>query len=128
MWNKVAVVGASFAASRSLSVGSHITLEDEDYEVVGVLDTKASLAGRDDPSQTVYVPYQTARDRLFRNDGGGNFADVTVAAINEKGCARMRQEIRGPFDKPVVEQPSFTNNGTIEVASGTTTAPAARLP
>src|SRR5262249_34104339 len=34
---KVAVVGASFAASRSLGVGSHITLEDEDYEVVGVL-------------------------------------------------------------------------------------------
>jgi hypothetical protein len=35
---RVAVVGASFAASRGLSVGSHIALEDEDYEVVGVLD------------------------------------------------------------------------------------------
>src|SRR5947209_478699 len=43
---RVAVVGASFAASRGLSVGSHISLEDEDYEVVGVLDRMLTAPDR----------------------------------------------------------------------------------
>jgi AsmA protein len=33
------------------------------------------------------------------------FADVTVAAIDAKGCARVQQVIRGSFGKPVVEKP-----------------------
>jgi uncharacterized protein involved in outer membrane biogenesis len=35
----------------------------------------------------------------------GRFADVTVASINAKGCAMVRQTIRGPFGSPVVEKP-----------------------
>jgi AsmA protein len=33
------------------------------------------------------------------------FADVTVAAIDAGGCARVRQAIRGSFGKPTVEKP-----------------------
>jgi AsmA protein len=33
------------------------------------------------------------------------FADVTVAAVDADGCARMRQRLRGPFAAPVVENP-----------------------
>lgn len=36
----------------------------------------------------------------FVND---EFADVIVAVIDARGCATMRQRIRGPFQKPVVE-------------------------
>jgi len=34
------------------------------------------------------------------------FDDVTVALIDGKGCAKVRQKIRGPFRKPEVEKAS----------------------
>lgn len=34
------------------------------------------------------------------------FDDVTIALIDARGCARVKQKIRGPFRKPVVEKPS----------------------
>jgi len=37
----------------------------------------------------------------------GRFDDVTVALIDAKGCAKVRQKIRGPFQKPVVEKPNI---------------------
>lgn len=38
------------------------------------------------------------------------FDDVTVALIDVKGCAEAQQKIRGPFRKPVVEQPSVLSS------------------
>ncbi|MDH3383910.1 MAG: AsmA family protein [Deltaproteobacteria bacterium] len=35
------------------------------------------------------------------------FDDVTVAVVDGKGCATVRQRIRGPFRKPEVEKVSF---------------------
>ncbi len=35
------------------------------------------------------------------------FNDVTVAVVDGKGCARVRQKIRGPFRKPEVEKVSI---------------------
>lgn len=35
------------------------------------------------------------------------FDDVTVAIIDAKGCTKVRQKIRGPFQEPVVEKPSI---------------------
>ena len=32
---------------------------------------------------------------------------MTVALIDAKGCAKVRQKIRGPFQKPVVEKPNI---------------------
>ncbi len=40
------------------------------------------------------------------------FNDVTVAVIDGKGCATMRQKIRGPFRKPVVEKVSVLRSVT----------------
>ena len=34
------------------------------------------------------------------------FNDVIVAVVDEKGCATVRQKIRGPFGNPVVENAS----------------------
>jgi len=39
----------------------------------------------------------------FVND---QFVDVTMALIDAKGCAKVRQKIRGTFQNPVVENPS----------------------
>jgi len=35
------------------------------------------------------------------------FDDVTMAVIDAKGCAKVRQKIRGTFQNPVVEKPSL---------------------
>jgi AsmA protein len=35
------------------------------------------------------------------------FVDVTLALLDDKGCAEVLQKISGPFDKPLVEQPSI---------------------
>lgn len=35
------------------------------------------------------------------------FEHVTVALVDTRGCTRIRQKIRGPFRKPVVEKPNI---------------------
>ena len=40
------------------------------------------------------------------------FDDVTVALIDAKGCAKVRQRILGSFQKPVVEKPSLLSTLT----------------
>ncbi len=35
-----------------------------------------------------------------------NYDDVTVAFLDDKGCARVEQKIRGPFGKPSIEKPN----------------------
>jgi hypothetical protein len=35
------------------------------------------------------------------------FDDVTMALIDARGCAKVRQKIHGPFQKPVVEKPNI---------------------
>jgi putative ABC transport system permease protein len=69
---RVAVIGKTIAetfyGSAESAVGQRINLDGVGFDVVGVLFTKSSLAGRGNPAETVYVPYQTARTRLFRND------------------------------------------------------------
>jgi hypothetical protein len=55
------------------------------------------------------VALATPRNRLALRGGldlvHGSFADVTVAVVDAKGCATVRQAVRGPFAKPVVEKP-----------------------
>jgi AsmA protein len=43
----------------------------------------------------------------FVND---EFDDVTMALINSKGCAKVRQKIHGTFQNPVVENPNPLNS------------------
>ena len=55
------------------------------------------------------VAMATAKNRIALQGGldfvNGQFADVTVAVIDAKGCARVRQAIHGSFANPVVEKP-----------------------
>jgi AsmA protein len=56
------------------------------------------------------VAMATAKHRIALLGGidvaGGRFADITVALIDSKGCAQVQQKIDGPFNKPVMQQPS----------------------
>ncbi len=55
------------------------------------------------------VALATARNRIALQGEldfvNGRFADVTVAVVDAKGCAVVRQAIRGSFGKPTVEKP-----------------------
>ncbi len=68
---RVAMIGNKVAETllggTQNAVGQRITINGVSFEVVGVLTTKANVAGQSDPAEEVYVPYQTARSRLFRN-------------------------------------------------------------
>jgi putative ABC transport system permease protein len=80
---RVAVVGASFAASRGLSVGSRIKLEEETFEVVGVLDRMLTA-----PDRFVMVPIEDARaqwvakDRLLRTVIASGGVPLHAADLN----------------------------------------------
>ncbi|TMQ26373.1 MAG: ABC transporter permease [Candidatus Rokuibacteriota bacterium] len=80
---RVAVVGASFAASHGLRVGSALVLEDEPYEVVGVLERTLTA-----PDRFVIVPIEDARrqwiakDRLLRTVIASGAAAVNAADLN----------------------------------------------
>jgi AsmA protein len=55
------------------------------------------------------VAMATPKNRIALRGGldfvNGQFADVTVAVIDARGCAKVRQAIRGSFEKPAVEKP-----------------------
>lgn len=84
---RVTVIGKKIAetlfGSSENAIGQRVNLDGVGFEVVGVLFTKSSLAGRGDPGETVYVPYQTARTRLFRNDMT-NRVDVSQITVKIK--------------------------------------------
>ena len=58
-----AVVGAAFAASHGLTVGSPLILEGERYEVVGVLDRMMTA-----PDRFIIVPIADAREQWVAKD------------------------------------------------------------
>jgi putative ABC transport system permease protein len=60
---RVAVAGASFAASRHLGPGSRLTLDGVAYEVVGVLDRMMTA-----PDRFVIVPIADAREQWVAKD------------------------------------------------------------
>ena len=61
-------------------------------------------------AQAKDVALATNKNRIALRGGldfvNDEFADVIVAVIDARGCATMRQRIRGPFQKPVVEKPN----------------------
>jgi AsmA protein len=61
-------------------------------------------------AQAQDVAMATKQNRVALQGGldlvGNRFDDVTVALIDAKGCAKVRQEIRGTFQNPVVERPN----------------------
>jgi len=60
---RVAVVGASFAASHGIDAGSRLALEGQDYEVVGVLERMLTA-----PDRFVIVPIADAREQWVTKD------------------------------------------------------------
>ena len=67
-------------------------------------------------AQAQDVAMATNENRIALHGGldfvNGQFNDVTIALIDAKGCPKVRQKIRGTFQKPVVENPSILKSLT----------------
>jgi len=57
------------------------------------------------------VAMATNKNRIVLMGGldfvNGRFDDMTVALIDDQGCAKLTQKVSGPFQKPVVEKPNI---------------------
>ena len=69
---RVAVVGndipRELETEPDLLVGRDIIVRGIPFTVLGVLEPKGDLPGRDDPDETVYIPYRTGEYRIFGSD------------------------------------------------------------
>jgi uncharacterized protein involved in outer membrane biogenesis len=67
-------------------------------------------------AQAQDVAMATKENRIALQGGldfvNNQFNDVTIALIDAKGCAKVRQKIRGSFQDPVVEQPNLLKSLT----------------
>jgi putative ABC transport system permease protein len=87
----VAVVGASFAVSRGLDVGSRLTLEGQSYEVVGVLERMLTA-----PDRFVIVAIEDAREQWLAKDAllrtllASGAAALTAADLNSGAAVGWR--------------------------------------
>ena len=65
---------------------------------------------RDGVADATDVAFSTGKNRIALKGKldfvNGRFADVTVAALDEKGCAKIRQKISGPFGDPRMDKTS----------------------
>jgi putative ABC transport system permease protein len=90
---RVAVVGASFAASRGLDVGSHLELEGQRYEVVGVLERMLTA-----PDRFVIVDIADAREQWVAKDPmlrtllASGAAALTAADLNTGAAVGWRED------------------------------------
>jgi putative ABC transport system permease protein len=81
---RVAVIGRTVAqelfGGPDGAPGQRISIDGVSFEVVGVLFTKPNQASQQNPGEMVYVPYATARNRLFRNqlDARVDVSQLTV--------------------------------------------------
>jgi putative ABC transport system permease protein len=95
---RVALLGGKAAdqlfGSRSDAVGRRITVNGVGFEVIGVLNTKRGFSVGGDPDQTVFVPYTTARDRLFRNQLSFGKVDVDFLLIKAHSRDQVDAAIR----------------------------------
>ncbi|HNP71584.1 MAG TPA: ABC transporter permease [Kouleothrix sp.] len=95
---RVVVLGGDVAkklfGSANDGLGRRITINGVGFEVVGVLDTKRGIGIGGDPGQALFVPYSTARDRLFRNQVLSSKVDVDFLLVKARGRDQIDAAIR----------------------------------
>jgi putative ABC transport system permease protein len=74
------------------ALGQRITLNGVAFEVIGVIKTDTSFGPNPNPSEWVFVPYRTARDRLFRNNIDSR-VDVSQITVKARDRAEVEEAI-----------------------------------
>ncbi|MEM8533599.1 MAG: ABC transporter permease, partial [Chloroflexota bacterium] len=97
---RVAVLGTNVAqdlfASPAAAIGERVTINSVNFEVIGVVNIDASALdqGFSGPNDVAYIPFSTARNRLFRNQLSDR---VDVGQITVR--ARSREEVQVAIDQ-----------------------------
>jgi len=95
---RVVLLGGKVAeklfGSRADAIGRRITVNGVGFEVIGVLNTKRGFGVGGDPDQAVYVPYSTARDRLFRNQIDPGKVDIDYLLVKARSRDQVQPAIR----------------------------------
>lgn len=95
---RVAVIGKEVAqdlyGSPGLVLGQRIYIEGMAFDVIGVIDSRPNTAmGFSQPNQEIYLPYQAARSRLFRNQMSPE-VDVSRIIVQARSPAQVNQAIK----------------------------------
>ena len=89
---RVAVLGADIPDELDAEavdlVGREILIRGIPFKVAGVLAPKGELPGRDDPDETVYIPFRTGEYRIFGSDRLQNIT-VQLAHPDSAGAALL---------------------------------------
>jgi putative ABC transport system permease protein len=96
---RIAVIGTMVASD--LFGGTHqalsqrISIDGVEYEVIGVNATRSSQAtgGANDPTKEVYLPYTSARNRIFRNQMTPQ-VDVSRVIVQARDPKRTKEAMR----------------------------------
>ncbi|HPD87857.1 MAG TPA: ABC transporter permease [Oscillospiraceae bacterium] len=76
----VCVIGYSLATDYftypQLAYGDYLTIDEKNYEIIGVLQEMGSVSSGISPDTAIYVPYATAEKYIF-----GSTADPTITAV-----------------------------------------------
>ena len=95
---RVAVLGGQVAqklyGGAQAALGQRVSINGVAFEVVGVLDTKRGISVGGDPAQLVFVPYSTARERLFRNQVAAGRVDVDLLIVKARAADQVDAAIR----------------------------------
>jgi putative ABC transport system permease protein len=93
---RVAVLGndvpRELEAEPAFLVGRDIIVRGIPFTVIGVLDPKGDLPGRDDPDETVYIPYRTGEYRIFGSD---RLQSITVQLAHAESSRVALLDIEG---------------------------------
>ncbi len=76
----VCVIGYSLATDYftypQLAYGDYLTIDEKNYEIIGVLQEMGSVSSGISPDTAIYIPYATAEKYIF-----GSTADPTITAV-----------------------------------------------
>ncbi len=94
---RVAVIGKEVASdlfgTSDLALGERIYVEGLAFDVIGIIDSRPNTAmGFSQPNQEIYLPYQTARSRLFRNQISQQ-VDVSRIIVQARSPDRVKEAI-----------------------------------
>jgi putative ABC transport system permease protein len=89
----VAVIGADvpdeLKTTAAALLGSELAIRGINFEVIGMLERKGT-GGRDDPDETIYIPFRTGQYRIFGTD---RLSDITVQVRDPKKMSASQLEI-----------------------------------
>lgn len=98
--SRVTVLGTNVAndlfVSPAAAIGERVTINNVNFEVIGVVGIDSSVLeqGFSGPDDAAYIPFSTARNRLFRNQLSDR-VDVGLITIQ----ARSREEVQTAIDQ-----------------------------